>query len=335
MKLRAAPPSNLHSRSATDYRPQVGVSHQSRRQTVLGQSLRAVRLLADQRRRFYNPLHSVVSGPLLFAIIVMTAAIIGWLNRDEGYLTPEEGIGYWLGIVGGSLMLLLLVYPLRKRLPSLRAMGPVTFWFRLHMLAGVIGPLLVVWHANFKFGSLNSTIAMMSMLMVAFSGLIGRYLYGKLHKGLYGQQAQVREILADATVFKQSFGADLEDIAQIAREMQMFEQRLLKPHHNLLAAIGSMIFMRSEAHLCEARLKRLAKTKLALRAKQSGWKRRELRQHIHDANKYLRLYFSALNKAAGYQIYVRLFSLWHILHLPLFFFLILAAIVHIIAVHLY
>ncbi len=275
------------------------------------------------------------TGRLAFTLVVVASVFIGWLNRHEGYLTPEEGYGYWLGIIGGSLMLFLLIYPLRKRMRLLRGIGPVTFWFRLHMIAGIIGPVLVVFHSNFKFGSLNATIALTSMLLVAFSGLIGRYLYGKLHKGLYGQRAQVREILADATMFKQTFGADLQGVPEISEQMQHYEHRLLKPIHSLLPGIWSMILMRSETKKCQARLKRNAKKSLALRARQGGWSRRELRARIKNANQYLGLYFSALNKAANYQVYVRLFSLWHILHLPLFFFLILAAIVHIIAVHLY
>ncbi len=213
------------------------------------------------------------TGRLAFTLVVIAFVFIGWLNRNEGYLTPEEGYGYWLGITGGSLMLLLLVYPLRKRLRLLRGIGPVAFWFRLHMIAGIIGPLLVVIHANFKFGSLNATIALTSMLLVAFSGLIGRYLYGKLHKGLYGQRAQVREILADATMFKQIFGADLQGVPEISQQMQLYERRLLKPIHSLLPGIWSMILMRSETKRCQARLKRNARKSLAARAQQGGWSR--------------------------------------------------------------
>jgi hypothetical protein len=38
---------------------------------------------------------------------------------------------------------------------------------------------------------------------------------------------------------------------------------------------------------------------------------------------------------AEYRVYERLFSLWHVLHLPLFFMLLAAGIVHVIAVHVY
>jgi hypothetical protein len=36
-----------------------------------------------------------------------------------------------------------------------------------------------------------------------------------------------------------------------------------------------------------------------------------------------------------YQAYARMFSYWHVLHLPLFFMLLIAGIVHVIAVNVY
>ena len=44
--------------------------------------------------------------------------IVGWLSPLGTYITPRAGLGYALGIIGGSLMLALLIYPARKRLPS-------------------------------------------------------------------------------------------------------------------------------------------------------------------------------------------------------------------------
>ena len=40
---------------------------------------------------------------------------VGWSMQTERYITPKRGMGYALGIIGGSLMLLLLLYSLRKR----------------------------------------------------------------------------------------------------------------------------------------------------------------------------------------------------------------------------
>jgi hypothetical protein len=79
---------------------------------------------------------------LAFAAVVAAALIYGWQMRDEDYLTPESGVGYWLGIGGVSAMLL-LGYPLRKRLTGLQILGSVTGWFRVHMRLGVIAPALI------------------------------------------------------------------------------------------------------------------------------------------------------------------------------------------------
>ncbi|MEQ1651925.1 MAG: pyridine nucleotide-disulfide oxidoreductase, partial [Hyphomicrobium sp.] len=117
-------------------------------------------------------------GPWLVTAATAGAIVAGWAWRDEGHLTPEQGLGYWLGIAGATAMLLLLVYPLRKRMPSLRWLGGIPAWFQLHMLLGVLGPLLILYHCNFSFGAPNSNIALSTMLVVAASGVVGRYLYG-------------------------------------------------------------------------------------------------------------------------------------------------------------
>ena len=44
---------------------------------------------------------------------------------------------------------------------------------------------------------------------------------------------------------------------------------------------------------------------------------------------------TATRRVADYQAYVSLFSWWHVLHLPLFFLLLIAGIVHVVAVHVY
>ena len=144
-------------------------------------------------------------APLLFGGAIAVVLWLGWLNRDDNGLTPLSGVGYWLGIAGGSLMLLLLLYPLRKRIRALRAIGTVGFWFRAHMILGVLGPVLALLHANFRLGSINSNVALVAMLVVAISGVVGRYLYSKIYVGLYGRKAEVREILADADALEESY----------------------------------------------------------------------------------------------------------------------------------
>jgi hypothetical protein len=127
------------------------------------------------------------------------AAILAaaWSYRDSGLLTPGKGAGYWLGIVGAVVLLMLALYPVRKRLRLMHGLGSVAGWFRLHMIFGIIGPTLVILHTNFTLGPMNSRLAVFTMLAVVASGLVGRYLHAHVHQGLYGRHTEVREILSE------------------------------------------------------------------------------------------------------------------------------------------
>ena len=68
--------------------------------------------------------------------------VVGWLARDARALTAEEGLGYALGLAALGCMLLLLVYPLRKRLKILAFIGATKSWFRIHMILGTSMPVV-------------------------------------------------------------------------------------------------------------------------------------------------------------------------------------------------
>ena len=98
-------------------------------------------------------------GFTLFSLLLL---YMGWLNRTQAVWTAESGWGYWLGIVGGSMMLLLLLYPMRKRLHFMSKWLTVKFWFRLHMVFGVLGPVLIMMHSSYQLGSMNGRVALFS-----------------------------------------------------------------------------------------------------------------------------------------------------------------------------
>ena len=45
---------------------------------------------------------------LAIIVVTITLFVLGNLYWNERYYTPEEGLGYYLGLVGGSMMLLAL-----------------------------------------------------------------------------------------------------------------------------------------------------------------------------------------------------------------------------------
>ena len=73
-----------------------------------------------------SPRRFVPSGKITswsFWALLSVVLLLNWQNREYGYMTPESGLGYALGIIGGSMMLVLLLYPLRKRIRWMRRAG--------------------------------------------------------------------------------------------------------------------------------------------------------------------------------------------------------------------
>ena len=104
-----------------------------------------------KRIQLGTPLLSRLAGILFFAVMGWVL-YRGWALREEHYLIAEKGVGYALGIIGGVLMLLLLLYPLRKHWRAIRNWGPIRYWFRIHMVFGVLGPTLILFLAHFGLG---------------------------------------------------------------------------------------------------------------------------------------------------------------------------------------
>lgn len=268
--------------------------------------------------------------PLVFSGLLAIALVIGRHNNVEGHLTPESGLGYWLGIIGSLAMLALLLYPLRKRLGSVRWLGSTAWWFRVHMMLGLIGPALILVHCNFKSGSLNSTVALIAMLLVAGSGLVGRYFYRRIHMGLYGRKARVQEILTDRNALIEAIGMDLPDGHAILEALAEHGEK------SMASSLTARLFLqRGRSRRLRRRLVREARNLVAVQAGASGWGWRERRRRTSEARDHLTAYFAAVDKAAMFTIYDRLFAAWHIAHLPMFLLLVIAAVVHVVAVHLY
>ncbi len=279
---------------------------------------------ALQRRRAL-----VMPGAASSVVILALIFAIGWYARRNAWLSPASGLGYSLGIIGASMMLILLLYPIRKHVRFMHAWGPLKYWFKFHMVSGVLGPLLVLLHSNFRVGSLNAGVALLSMLLVVASGLVGRFIYRKIHHGLYGSQASLKEL-------KQVLDLQVESVDQLLRSMPAVRLEV-----DAFVALAS--------HESAGWWRRLG---LFLTI---GWKRRKVDLHLQHALaanaggghmlsphpsvtnliRHVSATLRAAQRYAQFSMYERLFSLWHVVHIPFLCMLVLTALVHVVAVHAY
>lgn len=276
-----------------------------------------------------------VTPTALFSLAVVGLLYLGLLVPTERYITPKRGVGYALGIIGGSLMLLLFMYSARKRIKWLKFLGPSASWFRFHMLLGVLGPLCILYHANFGLGATNSNVALFSMLTVATSGLIGRYIYARIHHGLYGSKLTLRELQRDSDGTRTNAVAS-SVVPDLAASLADAEARVLDagPHSPMLALV-KVVHVSATALFLRVRLRARIRNALGTAAARSATPGPERRQLKRAAYAHVDARLAATRRVAGFQAYERLFSLWHALHLPLIFILIVAGIVHVIAVNVY
>lgn len=263
------------------------------------------------------------------------AICVGWLLRDLRIVNPEEGFGYWLGIVGGSLMLTLLFYPAIKKSKTLQRLGWNRHWFRLHMILGLVGPLLILYHCNFQVHALNSAVALYSMLLVAGSGIVGRYFYARIHRGLYGERANIESLRAEMEESLQNSRGIGAILPEFVRELHSTSARLLGDKYTQKIRIGQSLAWTVKHYWVRFRLSLKIRRELRARSLVSDAIRGNAAELRRTANHYLARQVRLMRRIAQLAFYERLFSLWHLFHMPLFLLLVISALVHVLAVHMY
>lgn len=289
-------------------------------------------------RRPPKPLHKRLYdkyGTTVGTVLTILAIVIGFTGRDSRRLFAEHGLGYALGIIGSLLLLTLLMYPLRKRFKFLKIIGPVKNWFRVHMMLGVIGPLAILYHSNFQFGSINSSAALLAMLLVAGSGIVGRFLYAKVHKGLYGRKTSLKELLASVKLTTAETGGAAQFIPNLMEMVAEYDRQVLQPPKGILDCMVLPIRLEFKTRAgCRSIMNRVSE-QLHVQAAQSPVVLQHRDRLLELTRRFVKEHLKRVRRVAAFAAYDRLFSLWHKVHLPFFFLLIITAIVHVIAVHMY
>jgi hypothetical protein len=291
--------------------------------------------VAPARRAASSPKRKRLTAAGVFAVLAIVALYAGWRFPTQRYITPERGVGYALGIIGGSLMLLLFLYSARKRVRWLGFLGSVARWFRFHMVLGILGPLCILYHSNFSTGAANSNVALFSMLTVAGSGLIGRYIYSRIHLGLYGRKTNLDE-LRDGAEGLRALSGTVSFLPELVTRLEAAEKRLLATGPDLpVLGFAKPVFVAANALVSRWRLRSYVRSALRAAARTSPIIAQQRKRLRKAAAGYIDKRLIATRRVAEFQAYERLFSLWHALHLPLIFMMIVAAVVHIVAVHVY
>jgi hypothetical protein len=275
-------------------------------------------------------LRKVLFGVVMVAVIAMFV-VVGWRIAHHSPYTPGSRLGYAMGLTGALMMFSLLLYPLRKHLRFMQGWGPLKHWFRLHMIAGIAGPVLVLFHSTFRAGSLNAAVALGCMLLVVASGLVGRFLYRKIHHGLYGSRATLDELQKTLEQQFRLLESQLDRMPAIKREVERFAALASAKPSDRGRRITYFISLGWKRLHAQRQVRRdiSALAVSEARARDSAKARIVLLLRTIDAT------LRAAQRTAQFTTYERLFSLWHVLHIPFLCMLVVTAVIHVVAVHVY
>jgi len=173
------------------------------------------------------------------------------------------------------------------------------------------------------------------MLLVVFSGIVGRYIYSKIHMGLYGRRATLQDVQGAFARQQHVMHEIVAAEPEFADRLQRIEHRLLNHRMSLFGQIFTVPFLSLNIAWYRFMLRRRMGSILRRLAVEHGWSLLKRRAKRRQANRVINGYLYSLRGVVEFAFYARLFALWHVLHIPLFTMLVVSGIVHVIAVHMY
>jgi hypothetical protein len=126
-------------------------------------------------------------------------------HKDYATLRAAGNLGHGYGIVGTGLILTNLLYLVRRRFAKFFPawLGSVKAWLDMHVVTGLGGSLLVLFHSTFQLRTPIATVTAASLAIVVVTGLIGLYLYALVPtsgiKPLKDRLAELEELLPGVT----------------------------------------------------------------------------------------------------------------------------------------
>jgi hypothetical protein len=271
---------------------------------------------------------------VLTILSIITLGVLAiWAVWDERYFHTDSDVVYYMGLFGGISLLVTLLYSIRKRLKVFRKLGKISTWYYVHLVAGVLGPVLIILHSSFTLKAMNSTVALISMLCVVASGIFGRYIYTRIGYYLHNQLISIRNTEDRLVDSIHQYKGDEMDAVE--KSLSMLTASAINTPRTLFRAPARIFTLRARAAKCYIESAREIAALLKRNAKENNWDKAQYHMELSREKKFLREPVNALVKIGQSHFYERLLVGWRIFHVPLIFILVISGSVHVLAVHLY
>lgn len=245
-------------------------------------------------------------------------------------LEPGGTIGLKLGVLGTVLFFIIFLYALRKVIPWLGRFGTARHWMDFHVIAGVTAPIVIAFHASFKFHGIAG-FAFWIMVCVALSGIIGRYLYAQIPRSLSAAEMSFNDLqINEGELAVALLGQSIYSEDQLGRVLDMPSPAHIRQIGPLLA-IGEMIALDVRRPFQLAGLRRpscgFARTLLS-----AGGLLSSGNPEVERVVRLVRQKASLSKRVVFLDQSQRVFHLWHVIHRPFSYAFAVLAIIHIVVV---
>lgn len=297
-------------------------------------SAKSVKAAREESAHRYRVKLAAMASFLLLASLAVYGANYYLLPMDQrpysdkyAILRPSGTIGLKLGILGTLLFFIIFLYALRKVIPWLGRMGTARHWMDFHVVAGVTAPLLIAFHASFKFRGIAG-VAFWIMVAVAMSGVVGRYLYAQIPRSLSAAELSLSELesnereLAEALV-----GQAIYSASQLSRALRVPDREHIR-RIGPLGAVCALIAMDIQIPFRVARLRR-ARCGFMARLLSAGGLLSTGNKEIEHVVQLVRRKASLAKRVAFLDQTQRVFHLWHVIHRPFSYAFAVLALLHI------
>ena len=251
--------------------------------------------------------------------------IVSRLKADLLDIRFGEGLRFWLGVAGASMMGLLLFYPLRKWLGPRNAIGRVAGWFHWHLVLGIAGPVAIAYHTNFGHGGTHANLALWAMILVALSGIVGQFVYTRASAEFYRGKLRAREQVGAIIALLNSLDVMQPSRKNIIADFEALEKELLTPRQGVIASISARLRLESRRRTLSRALGwHIGECVQQLRLDEAT--HAEMRQTMAV---HLQAFVSLARHGASRSVSEQLLARWRLLHLPVFLIMVVATALHV------
>ena len=269
--------------------------------------------------------------------ILTGAAMLGYLSWAGRYyllplwerpdsplhalLRPSGSVGHRLGWVGaGAIVIGVLIYSSRKRVPLLQRRGPMRTWLNVHIYLCLVGPLLLSFHTALKLHGV-AVYSYWSMMIVAGSGIFGRWLYQQFPRTTRDEEMSVEDMRADQAEARSRLETEFQLTPASLAEADALAERSVR-------SIGQGALTLPRLLMDDiARPFRLAALRRHLLSE-----RRLPRSEAHALLGLLRRRVAAERRIAYWGTFRRFFTYWHVTHLVFFVSMFAMLVLHVASV---